>query len=94
MRLLERLVPTAAHGAARLLSARDLSGFPAELRQIAQRFLGLYVISDGQGTITHISKMTHRLAVLEQDPHYGIVSEDAVMRATDEVEILALGGAY
>lgn len=94
IRLLECLVPATGRGAARLLSARDVLRFPAELRQIAQRFLGLYVISDGQGTITHIGRMTHRIAIAEQDAQYGVVAEDVALRAADDVEILALGGAY
>ena len=82
-------------GSARLLAARDVLALPAELRQVAQRFLGLYVISDGQGTITQISRMTHRLAVSVQDSQYGVDFESAAaLRAADEVEILALGGAY
>jgi hypothetical protein len=94
MRLLECLVPSTTWGAAQLFSARDLPRIPAELRQIAQRFIGLYVISDGQGTITRIGRMTHRLAVAEQDAQYGVMSEEIALRVADDVEILALGGAY
>ncbi|WP_288843059.1 hypothetical protein [uncultured Deefgea sp.] len=60
--LLEAWVQPAWRGSAQLLSARHIAQLPAAVRPMAQRFIGLYIVSDGQGTITHIAQMTHRLA--------------------------------
>lgn len=74
MSLLEHLVQPAWRGSSVLLSARVLQCLPAELRLIARRFVGLYLVADGQGTITQISKMAHRLSVAEQDTEFAIAA--------------------
>ncbi|QZA80311.1 hypothetical protein [Deefgea piscis] len=65
--LLEAWVQPAWRGSAQLLSARHIAQLPAALRPMARRFIGLYIVSDGHGTITHIAQMTHRLANPAQD---------------------------
>ena len=60
--LLEAWVQPAWRGSAQLLSARHIAQLPAAVRPMAQRFIGLYIVSDGQGTITDIALMPHRLA--------------------------------
>ncbi|MBM5575215.1 hypothetical protein [Deefgea sp. CFH1-16] len=68
--LLEVWVQPAWRGSAQLLSARHIAQLPAALRPMARRFIGLYIVSDGQGTITHIAQMTHRLANSAQEVDY------------------------
>ncbi len=94
MRLLECLVQPTSWRAARLLSARDLLRFPTELRQIAQGFIGLYVITDAQGNITRIGRMTHRIGIAEQDAYYGVESVNSSLPTVEDVEILALGARH
>ena len=95
MCLLEAWVQPYLRGASALLSTRDLARFSAELRKIARPFLGLYVVADGRGTITHIAKMSHRLSVAEQE-HLADVADGIIVEATtgENVEVLAMGGLY
>ena len=79
MQLLEQLVQPAWRGSAKLLSARELHRLPVPLRLMARRFLGLYVVADGQGFITQIAKMPHRIALAEQDAYFASAGQIALL---------------
>ncbi|WP_148716308.1 hypothetical protein [Chitinolyticbacter meiyuanensis] len=64
--LLEQLLQSQLKAASRLFAARELRTLPQARHAEAARWLGLYVCSDGQGTITHIGQMRHRLACSAQ----------------------------
>jgi hypothetical protein len=70
--LIEYLAQPAWRGAASILSARTMAHMPAALRALAQPFLGLYVTADGQGCVTKIGRLTHRLAHAAQADQYGL----------------------
>lgn len=72
MCLIEYLVQPAWQGSSMLLCARTIQKLPAELRLIARRFIGLYLVADGKGTVTQITCMKHRLGVAEQDSQYAV----------------------
>lgn len=95
MQLLEQLAQPAWCGAAKLLSAAELKRLPTELRLTARRFLGLYVLADGLGTIIQIAKMSHRIATAEQDSQFASAADVVIaQREGEEIDILALGAAY
>ncbi len=94
MCLLEHFVQPALHGSSLLLSARRLQQLPAQLRSIAQGFIGLYVVANGQGTITRIATMQHRLGIAEQDQQFGLVQgQQVALRVTERAEIVSLTAA-
>ncbi|MGL4994591.1 MAG: hypothetical protein ACRC6G_00275 [Deefgea sp.] len=72
MSLIEHLVQPNWSGSSLLLSARRVQQLPAEFHSIARRFIGLYVVANGQGMITKIGTMQHRLSVAGQDQNFGV----------------------
>jgi hypothetical protein len=70
--LLEYLTQPAWRGSAPILSSRMIANMPQHLRAIAQRFIGLYVTTDGDGLVTQIQRLHHRLAVAEQSVEFGM----------------------
>lgn len=72
MALIEYLAQPAFRGAAPMLSTPMMMRMPPALRAIAQRFIGLYVTANGQGEVTQIGRVTHRLPVSAQADHYGL----------------------
>ncbi|QLI80372.1 hypothetical protein HZU75_01815 [Chitinibacter fontanus] len=72
MALIEYLAQPAFRGAAPMLSSRMIGRMPLALRSMAQRFIGLYVTADGQGKVTQIGRVTHRLPVSAQADQYGL----------------------
>ncbi|WP_028448846.1 hypothetical protein [Chitinibacter tainanensis] len=69
--LIEYLAQPAFPGAARLLSAGMIARLPIALRAVASQQLGLYVTADGQGLVTHIGRIKHRLACAAQESEFG-----------------------
>ncbi|WP_348944405.1 hypothetical protein ABHF33_13335 [Chitinibacter sp. FCG-7] len=75
MALLEYLAQPALCGAAAMLSQRMIAKMPRHLRVVAQNFIGLYVVADGQGEVKEVKCMKHRLAIAEQAEQYGFSAD-------------------
>ncbi|MBE9608715.1 hypothetical protein [Chitinilyticum piscinae] len=65
--ILELLAQPRLTGASRLLDQDDLAVLSPLQREQARVWLGLYVVSDGKGTITGIYRMPHRKGCDGQD---------------------------
>ncbi|WP_373975868.1 hypothetical protein NT239_03635 [Chitinibacter sp. SCUT-21] len=90
--LIEYLAQPAWRGSAPMLSSRMIAQMPQHLRAIAQRFIGLYVTADGQGQVTQIQRMGHRLAVAAQADHYGLsISANGVVQNRENAWYTSIG---
>ncbi|QLG87160.1 hypothetical protein HQ393_02240 [Chitinibacter bivalviorum] len=85
MALIEYLAQPAWRGSAPMLSSRMLAQMPPSLRMMAQRFLGLYVTANGEGEVTSVQRMQHRLASAAQADHYGLVVNQQPGAAQHEI---------
>lgn len=91
MRLIEQLAQPSWRGSSALLSARRLQQLPIELRAMARRFIGVYVVANGQGMITQIGSMQHRLSVAEQEQQFSIAQGEKIVACfTENAETYSL----
>lgn len=91
MSLIEYLVQPSWSGSSLLLSARRVQQLPTELRSIACRFIGLYVVANGQGMITKIGTMQHRLCVVAQDQYFRVDrGGKSAAHVTDNFDVVSL----